>query len=61
TGINVGYASVAAGATVGFGGSCIVDMTAADTATVRYYGGGNCTVEGDGTQRYTWFSGRLLL
>lgn len=52
---------MANGATVGFSGSVIVDMDAGDTATVRYFGGGNCTVEGNASQRYTWFSGRLLL
>lgn len=61
-GINLGYdSSVANGDTVGFSGSVIVDMDAADTATVRYFGGGNCTVEGNATQRYTWFCGRRLL
>lgn len=62
SGINIGYdSSVASGATKGFSGSVIVDMDASDTATVRYYGGGNCTVVGGGSQRVTWFSGRLVL
>jgi hypothetical protein len=62
TGINIGYSTnVANTVEVAFSGAVVVDMDAGDTAVVKYYGGGAASVRGDATQRYTWFSGRLLV
>lgn len=61
-GFFLGYGAVANGASELFSGSVIVDMDAADTATVQYYSdSGAATVRGDNTGlRLTWFSGRRV-